>query len=97
MGLSRAGDDLSASFVRDDKERRLEFDRRLAGYVRRHRERWDITAVLEPLQFLGGKTGQVDVHLHRRPAGNLVVTIQFELAPGGCGCQKSACPCELQR
>ncbi len=46
MGLSRAGDDLSASFVPDDKERRQEFDRRLAGYVRRHRERWDITAVL---------------------------------------------------
>jgi hypothetical protein len=39
----------------------------LAGYICRHRERWDITAVLEPLQLLGAKTGQVNVHLHRSP------------------------------
>ncbi len=31
-------------------QRRLEFGRRPAGYVRRHRERWNITAVLEPVQ-----------------------------------------------
>jgi hypothetical protein len=29
------------------------------------RERWDITAVLEPLQLLGKKTSQINVHLHR--------------------------------
>jgi hypothetical protein len=81
MGLSRTDDDLSVSFVHDDKERRLEFHRQLAVFIRCHRERWDITAVLEPLQLLGGKTKQVDVHLHRRPAGRLTVTMQFELEP----------------
>ncbi len=79
MGPTGADEDLSASFVRDDEERRLEFDLRLAGYVRRHRERWDITAVLEPLQLLGSKTTEVNVHLHRSPQGRLAVTIQFEL------------------
>jgi hypothetical protein len=82
MGLSRADEDLSVSFVPDDKQRRLEFDRQLARYVRRHRERWDITAVLEPLQLLGAKTSQVNVHLHRSPTGRLTVTIWFQLEPG---------------
>ena len=73
-----------------DKQRRLDFDRRLAAYVRGHRERWDITAVLEQLQLLAAKTGQIDVHLHRSPPGGLAVTIQFELqpalpSPAGCG------------
>ena len=81
MGLSRADEDLSVSFVPDDKQRRLDFGRRLAAYVRSHRERWDITAVLEPLQLLAGKTGQVGLHLHRSPPGRLAVTIHFELEP----------------
>ena len=81
MGPSRADEDLSARFVSDDKQRRQEFDHELADYVRGHRERWDITALLEPLQLLGAKTGQVQVHLHRSPVGNLVVTLQFELQP----------------
>jgi hypothetical protein len=85
MGPSRADEDLSASFVSDDEQRRLEFDYDLAGYVRGHRERWDITAVLEPLQLLGAKTGQVQVHLHSSPLGRLAVTIQFELQPVACG------------
>jgi hypothetical protein len=76
-----ADEDLSLSFVRDDHERRLEFGRQLAGYVRRHRERWDITAVLEPVQLLGSKTGEVNVHMHRNPPGQLAVTIQFQLEP----------------
>ena len=84
MGSSRADEDLSARFVSDDKQRRQEFDHKLAGYVRGHRERWDITAVLEPLQLLGAKTGQVQVHLHRSPLGNLAVTLQFELQPVTC-------------
>ena len=46
-------EDLSLSFARDDDERRLEFGRPLARDVRGHRERWDITAVLEPVQLLG--------------------------------------------
>ncbi|HUB21889.1 MAG TPA: hypothetical protein VMA97_05720 [Streptosporangiaceae bacterium] len=73
--------DLSLSFVRGDDERRLEFARQLARYVRHHRERWDITAVLEPVQLLGSKTGEVNVHLHRNPQGQLTVTIQFQLEP----------------
>jgi hypothetical protein len=84
MGPSRADEDLSASFVSDDKQRRLEFDHELAGFVRGHCERWDITAVLEPLQLLGAKTGQVQVHLHRSSLGNLAVTLQFELEPVTC-------------
>jgi len=79
MGSSQADEDLSASFVSDDKQQRLNFGRELAAYVRGHCERWDITAVLEPLQLLGAKTGQVHVHLHRGPRGSLVVTLQFEL------------------
>ncbi len=89
MGLSRADEDLFVSFVPDDKQRRLDFDRQLAVYVRGHRERWDITAVLEPLQLLAAKTSQVNLHLHRSQPGRLAVTIQFELEPcvgaaGGC-------------
>ena len=86
-GVFTADEDLSASFVSDDKQRRLEFDHELVGYVRGHRERWDITAVLEPIQLLGARTGQVRVHLHRSPLGNLVVTLQFELQPVACGRQ----------
>jgi hypothetical protein len=39
--------------------------------------------VLEPLQLLGAKTGQVNVHLYRSRPGRLAVTIQFELEPAG--------------
>ena len=81
MGPTWVAEDLSLSFARDDDERRLEFGRQLAGYVRRHRERWDITAVLEPVQLLGSKTGEVNVHLHRSAPGQLEVTIQFQLEP----------------
>ena len=81
MGPGEVDEDLSLSFARDDDERRLEFGRRLARYVRRHRERWDITAVLEPVQLLGPKTGDVDVYLHRSAPGQLEVTIQFQLEP----------------
>jgi hypothetical protein len=81
MGGDAADEDLCLSFIRDDCERRLEFGRQLAGYVRRHRQRWDITAVLEPVQLLGSKTSEVNVHLHRSAPGQLTVTIQFQLEP----------------
>jgi hypothetical protein len=42
MGPSRADEDLSASFVSDDKQQRLEFGHELAGFVRGHCERWDM-------------------------------------------------------
>jgi hypothetical protein len=83
MGSSRADEDLSASFVSDDKQRRLEFDHELAGYVRGHRERWDITAVLEPLQLLGARTGQVQVHLHRSPLGEPGSDASVRASAGG--------------
>ena len=53
MGPPRADEDLPASFVADDTQRRLEFGHELAGHVRGHCERWDIAAVLEPLHFWG--------------------------------------------
>ena len=81
MGPTWVAEDLSLSFARDDGERRLEFGRQLAGDVRGHRERWDVTAVLEPVQLLGSKTGEVNVHLHRSAPGQLEVTIQFQLEP----------------
>jgi hypothetical protein len=81
MGPAGVDEDLSLSFASDDDERRVEFGRRFARYVRRHRERWDITAVLEPVQLLGTKTGEVNVHLHRSAPGQLEVTIQFQLEP----------------
>jgi len=80
MGPAWVDEDLSLIYVRDD-ERRLEFGRQLAGYVRRHGERWDITAVLEPVQLLGSKTSEVNVHLHRSAPGQLAVTIRFRLEP----------------
>jgi hypothetical protein len=39
--------------------------------------------VLEPLQLLAAKTGQVEVHLRRGPAGRRAVTLRFDLEPGG--------------
>ena len=81
MGPTWVAEDLSLSFARGDDERRLEFGRQLADYVRHHRQRWDITAVLEPVQLLGSKTGEVNVHLHRSAPGKLEVTIEFQLEP----------------
>ena len=37
--------------------------------------------MLEPVQLLGSKTGEVNVHLHRSAPGQLEVTIQFQLEP----------------
>ncbi len=64
----------------------------MAGYVRRHRERWDITAVLEPLQLLAAKTSQVEVHLHRSPTGRLAVTLHFELEPADAAAARDTAP-----
>jgi hypothetical protein len=85
MGPTGRGDGFSASYVHDDEARRREFDRELAGYLRGHRERWDITAIVEPLELLGRKAGLVDLHLRRSAAGKLSVTIESGLAPAGAG------------
>ena len=85
MNATGPGDGLSASYVHDDKEQREEFDRQLAGYIRGHAERWDLTAIVESLDLLGRRVGQVDVHLQRKPTGALSVTMKFELAPGKAG------------
>ena len=52
MGPTWVAEDLSLSFARGDDERRLEFGRQLAGYVRHHREQWDITAGAGPASRL---------------------------------------------
>ena len=83
MEATRPGDRLSVSYVHDDQQRREEFDHQLAGYIRRHGERWDLTAVVEPLDLLGQRVGRVDVGLDRQPSGMLLVTMAFELPPRG--------------
>lgn len=67
----------------DDRVRRDEFDRHLARYLESHQERWDITALVEPLDLLGSEAGQADVQLQRLSTGALSVTIHFELPPTG--------------
>jgi hypothetical protein len=47
MNAIGPGDGLSVSYVHDDKQRRAAFDHELAGYIRRHGERWDLTAIVE--------------------------------------------------
>jgi hypothetical protein len=81
--MDAAGPDngLSVSYVHDDERRREEFDHQLAGFIRRHGERWDLTAIVEPLELLGQRVGEVEVGLHRRPDGALRVTMTFELPP----------------
>jgi hypothetical protein len=79
MDVARPDDGLSVSYVHDDEQRREEFDRQLAEYIRRHGERWDLTAIVEPLEMLGRRVGEVEVGLHRQPSGVLSVTMTFEL------------------
>lgn len=81
MGLPSAGSGFTGRYHHDDKRQRDEFDRGLARYLESHQERWDITALVEPLDLLGSKVGQADVRLRRLPAGTLSVTISFELSP----------------
>ena len=80
-----SGDSFSARYTGADEARRREFDRRLAGYFRGHHERWDLTAIVEPLDLLGRKVAEVGVRLHRSATGRLSVTIDFELAPARTG------------
>ena len=83
MGLSGAEGGFTGHYHHDDRRQRDEFDRGLARYIESHQERWDITALVEPLDLLGSKVGQADVHLRRLPTGTLSVTISFELPPAG--------------
>ena len=82
MTATGPGEGLSASYVHDDAKRRQEFDHQLAAYIRSHAERWDLTAIVESLDLLGRRIGQIDVHMRRKPTGALSVTMTFELAPG---------------
>jgi hypothetical protein len=79
--MNAAADRLSVSYVHDDQQRREAFDHRLADYIRRHGEQWDLTAIVEPLDLLGRRVRQVEVDLRRRPSGMLSVTMTFELPP----------------
>ncbi len=81
MSSTGPGDGVSLSYVHDDQRQREVFDRHLAGYIRRHGERWDLTAIVEPLELLGRRVGQVGVDIHRQPGGALSVTMTFELPP----------------
>ncbi len=81
MGAMQRDDSFSASYVHGDSERRSEFDRRLGSYLSSHRDRWDVTAIVEPLELAGRKVEQVDLRLRRSAAGKLSVTIEFELEP----------------
>jgi hypothetical protein len=81
MNTTGPSDRLSLSYVHDDRQRREAFDHQLAGYIRHHGERWDLTAIVEPLDLLGHRARQVDVGLQRRADGTLSVTITFELPP----------------
>lgn len=83
MTAHMPGDGVSLSYVHDDQRQREVFDRRLAGYIRGHGERWDLTAIVEPLELLGRRAGQVGVDIRRRPTGALSVTVTFELPPRG--------------
>ena len=73
------GDQVSLSYAYDDEQQRQMFDHQLAAYVRHHGERWDLTAIVEPLDLLGRQVRQVEVGLRRRPDGTLSVTMTFEL------------------
>ncbi len=85
MDSTGSGDSFSARYVGADEARRQEFDRRLASYFRGHHERWDVTAIVEPLDLLGRKVEEIGVRLHRSATGQLSVTIEFELAPARAG------------
>ena len=65
MRRSRMGNDLSVSFARDDEEQR---GSSTAGWPVTSAvtvKDGDVTAIVESLQLLGGKTRQVDVHARR--------------------------------
>lgn len=79
MDAGGSDNGLSASYVHDDERRREEFDHQLAGFIRRHGERWDLTAIVEPLDLLGRRVGEVEVGLRRQPDGALLVAMTFEL------------------
>lgn len=76
-----AEDAFASRYYHDDRVRRDEFDRRLARYLEGQQERWDITALVEPLDLLGSEVGEADVQLQRLPTGALRVTLRFELPP----------------
>jgi hypothetical protein len=81
VDCSGSGDTFCARYVGADEALRRDFDHRLAGYLRGHHERWDLTAIVEPLDLLGRKVAEVGVRLRCSAAGQLSVTIDFELTP----------------
>jgi hypothetical protein len=81
MDAAGPDDGLSVSCIHDDKQRREEFDRQLASYIRSHGERWDLTAIVETLDMIGRRVGEVEVGLHRRPSGALSVTMTSSTSP----------------
>jgi len=81
MSVPHAGSSFAGRYHHDDRRQRDQFDEALARYLESQQERWDITALVEPLDLLGSEVGQADVQLRRLPGGTLSVTITFELSP----------------
>lgn len=71
-------------FAPDDPERRRDFDRRLARYLRRFHDHWDVAAIFDMLPELQGHVDEALLDLARRPDGSLAVTVSFTLAPHPC-------------
>lgn len=88
MSVPRVGSSFAGRYHHDDRRQRDQFDEALARYLESQQERWNITALVEPLDLLGSEVGQAEVQLRRLPGGTLSVTISFELPPvneGGTG------------
>lgn len=70
--------------------------RQLASYIRRHGERWDLTAIVEPLGLPGRRAGQVGADIHVR--GNVA---RWEVVARGwrgvSGIRGQAAPRRLRR
>lgn len=74
-------DGLSVRYRHGDRAQRREFARRLAAFVRSHRDRWDIATFLYALDLLGRDVADIRLTLRREPDGRLAVTIGYDLAP----------------
>lgn len=81
MTCEDQSDHLSVRYFHDDDVQRREFQRTLAGFVRGHRDRWDITTFLEAVEALGRRVPEIRLTLRCRSNGRLVVVIDYELAP----------------
>lgn len=90
-------DGLSVRYLHDDEDRRQDFGRKLAGYVRGHRDRWNIATFLGVLDLLGRDVSEIRLTLLRRAGGRLAVTIDYELTPIGAAVSHDVAPVNSRR